>query len=303
MVRLALYRAFHFAFWFLLPLTSSHLSLTSGAGSDSEDEVTDSLPNRIWGAVNPARREQVLRYQVRRLIQKHLALHFLNLTPRDGVAQLPWVKRYGVRAGAESVQGHVGSTRHLANDFAKRLGWPQRKIARLLEMIEYHELDEWGAPDVSLWSMDQKRDPQWRPITCEQWYEQRRRGYFEDGGRERVSAFLEKFPTSDRNRVQGLCDEFYEAKTDVALLANQLDDFQAVMEAAARYLSFLSSMRIGAKTIADARWNFFDSYLPQGEQIMEDPILIIALRLLTEEVERAEELHQIPPRERKVLDS
>jgi len=220
------------------------------------------------------------------LVKKHLALHFQNQTPRDGVAQLPWVRKAGRLAGAETLQGHVGSTAFLGDDIGIFLGWSSSSVRRLVDMLKNHELDESGDKgDVSLWSMEEKLSPDWTPLTRDEWYSRRWTGYFEDGGREVVCEFLKAYfvDRKESDYVLRLCDEFYEARTPIARLANQIDNFQGVMEAGARFRSIERRVRRSSKDVDNARWNFYN-YLAQSKEIMEHPTMILALAILEQEV-------------------
>lgn len=243
---------------------------------------------KVFSLRGEVERDDLSRIQIGRIIDKYLALHSLNRTPRRGVSDNRWVR--GITA--ETVQGHVGACMMMAEDYGvKVFNWPRWKVRWLVRMMAYHELDELFEGDVSIWSTKQKRDPNWTPMTRAQWYASRQRKYFERvnperlSGREIVIQVLEEFfDPSEREEILALNDEFVRAETDVAKMGNQLDDLQSVVEAGARYQSVLLEPN---GPIHAARRNFL-SFYRQGVEIMEYSDMVLSMELLWERVARAE---------------
>ncbi len=234
-------------------------------------------------------KELFLRVRVKSLVRKHLALHFQNMTVRDGVAQLPHVKSQGVRSGAETLQGHIGAGEYMLEDLGPLMGWSPQKIRYAVLMFRDHDLDERKDGDKSLFNMEQKRSPDFAPIPREKWYQDRRDSYFLNGGREVVRQFLvDSHPAEEVSVKMKRSDEFRQANTDVSRVTNQVDDLQSIVEAGARYLKF-REQHPRSVYLEFARQNFFDSYVVQGREIMEHRVMIIYLNYL---VERVEELEQ-----------
>lgn len=222
--------------------------------------------------------------ETRRLIRKHLGLLFQNRVPRDGIRQLPWVRN---KATVETVQGHVGSCVALAQDIGFILGLSSSRIKKLSDLLWYHELDESGPEgDKSTYSMEEKRAQNWSPRPREEWYDSRIRKYYEEGGRETVVQWLESYidDEDERVRILALSDEFVLAESPEARLANQIDNFQGVLEAGARFWDMRTKhRRVRKRTLEDSRWNFLN-YYAQSKTIMEDPIMVECLEVLRQEV-------------------
>lgn len=234
------------------------------------------------------REEATFQHQIKSVVWEHLGLHLQNLIPREGIRQLPYVRRGKKVKGVETVQGHVGACKFLAQDIGSRLlGWSERKIDHLTSMLDYHEVDEIGHGDVSLFNMEQKRSPNWKPFEREEWYIRRWNNYDQNGGRVRVVEWVRIYLPNNPEKqkwVRELNEEFARGKTEVARLANQVDAFQAVMETAARlfWMRKVYARPVKSVQVQDAQWNF-NNYYAQAVKIMEDPVMVAALEILAKE--------------------